>query len=78
MVDSTLSYDKLATLGDKLKLPKGWSYHVYTPAQDFAISAINGNAHIIQDELMNTYDGCYSEDGQSSCSLSFQPEDVLK
>jgi hypothetical protein len=26
--------------------------------------------------LLNTYDGCYSEDGQSSCS--FQPEDVIK
>jgi len=76
IVDPTLSYDKLATLGGKLKLPKGWSFHVYTPTEDLTISAIKGNAHIIQDELLNTYDGCYSEDGQSSCS--FQPEDVIK
>lgn len=78
IVDPTLSYDKLSALGSKLKLPKGWSFHVYTPKESLTISAINGNAHIIQDELLNTYDGCYSEDGESSCSLSFQPEDVLK
>ena len=76
MVDPALGYEQLPGLGDKLKLPEGWSFHVYVPEEDFVISAINGNAHIIQDELMNTYDGCYSEDGQSSCSI--QPEDVIK
>lgn len=76
MVDPKLRYENLADLGDRLKLPEGWSFHIYTPAQDFTISAINGNAHIIQDELMNTYDGCYSEDGMSSCSI--QPEDVVR
>lgn len=76
IVDPSVGYEQLSTLGERLKLPKGWSYHVYTPAKDLTISAIKGNAHIIQDELLNTYDGCYSEDGQSSCS--FQPEDVIK
>lgn len=76
IVDPTLSYEKLSALGGKLKLPKGWSFHVYTPTEGLTISAINGNAHIIQDELLNTFDGCYSEDSQASCS--FQPEDVIK
>ena len=76
IVDSNLNYEKLPELGSKLKLPKGWSYHVYTPNIELTISAINGNTHIIQDEFLNTYDGCYSEDGKSSCS--FQPEDLIK
>lgn len=73
MVDPTLSYAKLPDLGSQLKLPKGWSFHVYIPTEDLSIGAIDGKAHIIQDELLNTYDGCYRENGQSSCS--FQPED---
>jgi hypothetical protein len=76
IVDHTLSYENLPVLGEKLKLPVGWSYHVYTPDEDFVISAINGDAHIIQDELLNTYDGCYEESGQSSCT--FQPEKVVE
>jgi hypothetical protein len=76
IVDHTLSYQSLPELGEKLKLPEGWSFHVYTPEKDFMISAINGNAHIIQDELLNTYDGCYEEDGKSSCT--FQPDKVVK
>lgn len=76
MVDRTLSYQNLYELGSKLNLPDGWSFHVYTPTQDFVISAIDGNAHIIQDELLNTYDGFYEEGGQSSCT--FQPEAVVQ
>lgn len=76
IVDHTLSYQSLPELSEKLKLPEGWSFHVYTPEKEFVISAIEGNAHIIQDELLNTYDGCYEEDGQSSCT--FQPEKVVK
>ena len=76
MVDPTVSYKKLHELGGKLKMPEGWTFHVYTPKEDFTISAINGNAHIIQDELLNTYDGCYIEEGQQSCSI--QPEEVMK
>lgn len=76
MVDKTLGYASLPALGGKLKLPQGWTYQVYTPTQDLKISAVNGKAHIIQDELLNTYDGCYSEGGKSSCS--FQPEGLIK
>ena len=72
MVDPTLSYDNLADLGDKLKLPEGWTFHVYIPTEEFTITAISGNAHIIQDEFVNTYDGCYIEGGASSCSAQLE------
>jgi len=54
IVDPKLSIDQLATLGDRLKLPDGWSYRVRTLEQDLEMVA-SGEATIVQDELQNTY-----------------------
>ncbi len=67
IVDPKLTYDDLANLGSKLKLPPGWKYRVKVLDQDLTILAVNGVAHITQDELQNTYDACFS----TACT--FQP-----
>ncbi len=54
IVDKTLSYDDLATLGSRLKLPSGWRYTTTTPDQDLVLGA-KGKATVIQDEFDNTY-----------------------
>jgi hypothetical protein len=53
-VDPKLSIDQLASLGDRLKLPDGWSYRVRTLDQDLELRT-NGKATVVQDELQNTY-----------------------
>lgn len=53
-VDPTLTMDQLASLGGRLKLPKGWAYTVVTPTADLHAVA-NGEATLIQDDLMNSY-----------------------
>jgi hypothetical protein len=37
--------------------------------QDLMIQAVNGKAHIVQDDLDNTYDACFAEAGQKACSI---------
>jgi len=69
IVDPNLTYDQLAKLGDKLKLPPGWKFRVAVLDRDLTIQAINGNAWIVQDDLENTYDKCFEEDGQSACTF---------
>jgi hypothetical protein len=54
IVDKTLSYDDLATLGSRLKLPSGWRYTTTTPDQDPVLGA-KGKATVIQDDFDNTY-----------------------
>ncbi len=58
IVDPNLTYDALAGLGSKLKLPPGWKFRVKVLDEDLAIRAVNGIAHIMQDDLENTYDLC--------------------
>ncbi len=67
IVDPKLTYDDLANLGGKLKLPPGWKYRVKVLDQDLTIRAVNGVAHITQDELQDTYDACF----ETACT--FQP-----
>jgi hypothetical protein len=69
IVDPSLTYDGLAKLGDKLKLPTGWKFRVTTLDRDLNIKAINGDAWIVQDDLENTYDKCFEENGQTACSF---------
>jgi len=69
IVDPKLTYDDLANLGSKLKLPPGWKYRVKVLDQDLTILAVHGVAHITQDELQNTYDACFKEAGQKACSI---------
>ena len=54
IVDKTLSYDDLATLGSRLKLPSGWRYTTTTPDQNLVLGA-KGKATVIQDDFDNTY-----------------------
>jgi hypothetical protein len=58
IIDPTLTYDALQTLGDKLKLASGWSYRVKVLDEDLIISTPQGYNWIVQDEFGNTYDAC--------------------
>jgi hypothetical protein len=58
IVDHNLTYDSLPNLGNKLKLPPGWKFRVKVLDKDLTIRAVNGIAHIMQDDLENTYDLC--------------------
>jgi len=60
IVDPMLTYEQLSTLGNRLKLPSGWKYRVSILDRDLTIEAIDGVAHIMQDEFQNTYDECFS------------------
>ena len=55
IVDDSLAPDSLPTLADRLHTPEGWHYRQRTPDQDLTLRAIAGQAHILQDELQNTY-----------------------
>jgi hypothetical protein len=54
IVDKSLSYADLPTLGGRLKLPAGWRFEVITPDADLTLSAA-GKATVVQDDLDNTY-----------------------
>ena len=69
IVDPDLSYDDLQTLAKTLKLPPGWKYRVKVLDRDLTIKAVNGNAHIVQDDLENTYDACFEESSGKACSF---------
>jgi hypothetical protein len=55
IVDATLEEEDLATLGDRLDLPAGWSYRVRTLDEPLELSSTDGVAVVVQDELQNTY-----------------------
>jgi hypothetical protein len=61
IVDPNLTYDQLGTLGDKLKPAPGWKFRVSVLDRDLTIKAVDGIAHIVQDELENTYDQCFAD-----------------
>lgn len=52
--DTTLTRAGLLDLGDVIKPPTGWSYSTKKLDEDFFICT-NGGAHVIQDELANSY-----------------------
>ncbi|NWF27519.1 hypothetical protein HW130_14810 [Streptomyces sp. PKU-EA00015] len=54
-VDDSQTLDSLATLGRRLRLPQGWQYRVHTPEDDLVVRTVAGDAHVVQDELENTY-----------------------
>jgi hypothetical protein len=55
IVDDSLTGDSLPTLGDRLNLPEGWRYRPRTPDRDLTLRTVAGLAHVLQDELQNTY-----------------------
>ncbi|WP_327327499.1 hypothetical protein OG735_36960 [Streptomyces sp. NBC_01210] len=54
-VDDSQTMESLATLGRRLRLPQGWRYRVHTPENDLLVRTVAGDAHVVQDELENTY-----------------------
>jgi hypothetical protein len=58
LVDPSLDYAGLQTLGDKLKLAEGWSFRVKVLDEPLTIHAVKGIATIVQDDLQGTYDAC--------------------
>jgi len=64
IVDPNLTFDQLPSLGSKLKPAPGWKFRVQVLDQDLTIKAVEGIAHIVQDDLENTYDLC--ADGSSN------------
>jgi hypothetical protein len=54
MIDKTLSYADLPTLGARLKLPAGWRYESIVPQTNLVLGA-KGEAIIVQDDLDDTY-----------------------
>jgi hypothetical protein len=54
IVDKSLSYADLPTLGSRLRLPAGWRFEVITPDADLILGAA-GKATVVQDDLDNTY-----------------------
>ena len=55
IVDHSLTGDSLPALGDSLHLPEGWRYRTRTPDRDLTVRTAVGAAHVLQDELQNTY-----------------------
>ena len=55
IVDDSLTLDSLPALRDRLHLPEGWQYRARTPDRDLTLRTTGGAAHVLQDELQNTY-----------------------
>lgn len=54
-VDSTLSENDLADLGQRLDLPDGWTYEPIELTTDLVVGASAQPAQVLQDELLNSY-----------------------
>lgn len=54
-IDPQLTVDALAGLGDRLKLPAGWTYTSRVLDEQLVVEDLNGVATVIQDELQNSY-----------------------
>ena len=55
IVDDSLTQDSLPALGDRLHPPEDWHYRARTPDRDLTLRTVGGKAHVLQDELQNTY-----------------------
>jgi|GEM_PF-200199 len=53
--DPDLTMQDLASLGDRLELPEGWSYTAQILEQDLQLGLAAEGAIVVQDELENTY-----------------------
>ncbi len=54
-VDPTTSLETLASLGDRLALPDGWSYRTRVLTEELVVDTSDHLATVIQDEFENTY-----------------------
>ncbi|OBH07904.1 MULTISPECIES: hypothetical protein [unclassified Mycobacterium] len=55
VVDPTLSRADLPKLGDRLKLPNGWSYQPRVLTEELRIDTTSRAAQVTQDDLTNSY-----------------------
>ncbi len=55
VVDPTLSRADLPKLGDRLKLPDGWSYQPRVLTEELRIDTTSRAAQVTQDDLTNSY-----------------------
>lgn len=54
-VDPRQTMDSLPALAQRLRIPRGWSFRVVTLKIDYLLEAARGQATVVQDELLNTY-----------------------
>lgn len=54
-IDKTLQISDLSQLGERLKLPKGWSFRAAHLEEDLNLISPKGKATVLQDNLENTY-----------------------
>ncbi|CAA0136836.1 Uncharacterised protein [Mycolicibacterium vanbaalenii] len=55
VVDPELSYEDLAGLGARLRLPEGWSYRSHDLDEELRIDTSSQAAQVLQDDLTNSY-----------------------
>jgi hypothetical protein len=54
-VDTTLNEKSLPGLGERLALPKGWSFRTRVLEEELIVDTSRSVARVLQDELENTY-----------------------
>jgi hypothetical protein len=54
-VDPSMSEESLASLGDRLALPNGWSYRTRILTEELVIDTTASLATVLQDEFENSY-----------------------
>jgi len=54
-VDAGLNQGTLTTLGERLDLPKGWSYETRVLDDELVVDTTTRVSTVVQDELQNTY-----------------------
>lgn len=55
VVDPTLSYEDLAGLGARLRLPEGWAFRSRVLDEELRIDTSSQAAQVLQDDLTNSY-----------------------
>ena len=55
VVDPELSRADLPKLGDRLKLPDGWSYRTQVLTEELRVDTTSRAAQVTQDDLTNSY-----------------------
>ena len=55
IVEKNLTLEDLSALGSRLHPPAGWHYETRTLTEPFVIDTTNAVAHVLQDELTNSY-----------------------
>jgi hypothetical protein len=55
VVDKNLTLDDLPGLAGRLRLPEGWRYETRTLTTPLVVDTTDRKAHVLQDDLTNTY-----------------------